>query len=189
MKKILLLTPVFTSAICFSQSQQLKLTNTEKKNTTFIKEGDKVLMVIKVVKYQVRKKPSDVYLLSKPELMDSVYAFSKGKILSINDSTIVMKERNSFFSATRREVRINKINTLRKLSTTNQIFRTTFTVTGGLALGCMIFYSYAAVSGGQGFISSMFDAAIDGAVLTRFGRTKISSSQLNRWKIEVVPAS
>jgi hypothetical protein len=186
MKKVFLLTPVFTSAICFSQSHQLKLTNPEKKNATFIKEGDKALMAVKIAKYQVQKKPSDIYLLSSLELTDSVYAFSKGKILSINDSTVIIKERNSFFSATRREIRINKINTLRKLSTANQIFRTTFTLTGGLALGCMLFYSYAAVGGGEGLISSMFDAAIVGGALTRFGRTKISFPHLNKWKMEVV---
>jgi hypothetical protein len=187
MKKIFLLTPVFTSTICFAQTQQLKLTNPEKKNVIFIKRGDKVLMAVKVAKYQVQKKSSDVYLLSKPELMDSVYTFSKGKILSINDSTIIMKERNSIFSATSREIRIAKINTLRKLTTSNQVFRTVTTAGGSLALGVMLFYSYAAVGGGEGFVSGMFYAAGTGAILTRFGRTKISRKHLNNWKIEVVP--
>ena len=125
-------------------------------------------------------------MLSKPELADSVYVFTKGKILSINDSTVIIKERNSFFSATKREIRIDKINTLRKLTIANQIFRTAATVSGGLAFGIMVFYSYAAVGGGEGFVSGMFEAAGIGAVLTRFGRTKISKHQLNRWKIQVV---
>ncbi len=187
MKKIFLLASVFTSAICFSQSQQLKLTNPEKKNTTFIKEGDKVLMAIKVAKYQVEKKPSDVYLLSKSELADSVYVFSKGRIITINDSSIFMKERSSFFSSAKREIKIAKINTLRKLTAGNQLFRTATTVGGSLALVVMVFYSYAAVGGGEGFVSGMFYAAGTGAILTRFGRTKISRKHLGDWKIEVVP--
>ena len=187
MKKFLLLTPVFTSAICFAQTQQLKLTNPEKKNTTFIKEGDKVLMAIKVAKYQVQKKPSEVYLLSKLELADSVYIFTKGTITTINDSTIIMKERNSIFSATTREIKIAKINTLRKLTMGNQVFRTATTVGGSLALAVMVFYSYAAVGGGEGFVSGMFYAAGTGAILSRFGRTKISRKHLNNWNIEVVP--
>jgi hypothetical protein len=50
----------------------------------------------------------------------------------------------------------------------------------------MVFYSYAAVGGGEGFVSGMFYAAGIGAVATRFGRTKISRKHLNNWKIEVV---
>jgi len=107
--------------------------------------------------------------------------------MSINDSTLVMKERNSLFSASPREVRIDKINTLRKLKTSNQVFRTLTTVGGSLALCVMIFYSYVATGGGEGFVEGMFIAAGTGAVLTRFGRTKVSKRRLNNPKIEVVP--
>ena len=189
MKNLIFTIPLFIVAACFSQSQHLQLINLEKGNTSNIHKGDKVIIAVKQATHQVKKKPSSVYLLSKPELEDSVFVFTKGRILSINNSTIVIKERNSFFSAnrdTRREINIDKINTLRKLTTSNQIFRTVTTVGGGLALGIMIFYSYAAVGGGDGFVSGMFKAAGAGAVLTRFGRTKISKRRLNNSRIEVV---
>ncbi len=190
MKQIFLLTQLFTFSFSFSQSHQLKLINPEKEKVTFIKEGDKVLMAIKIAGHQVKKKPSDVYLLSKPELTDSVYVFTKGRITSINDSTIVMKERNSFFSANSREIKIDKINTLRKLSVGNQVFRTATTVGAGLAFGVLILYSY--VSPGvppdrAGFRRGMLYAAGTGGVLTRFGRTKIAKKHLNNWKMEVIP--
>ncbi len=185
MKKIILLAPLFTSAFCFAQQYQLKLTNPKNGNITFIRQHDKVLMAVKVAKYQVQKKTADAYKLSIPEVADSLYVFTKGRIVRVNDSTIIMKERNSFFSATNREIRIQKINGIRKLTTGNQIFRTATTVGGSLAIGIMIFYSYAAVGGGEGFVSGMFKAAGTGAVLTRFGRTKISKKYLNNRKIEV----
>jgi|CXWL01.1.fsa_nt_gi hypothetical protein len=187
MKKIFLLATLFISVVCFSQSQQLKLTSPEKKNAQFIKEGDKVLMAVKVAKYQVQKKPSDVYLLSKLELTDSVYVFTKGRVTSINDSTIIMKERNSFFSATSREIKVSKINTIKKLTAGSQVFRTAATIGAGLAFGVMILYSYVApgTEGNGEFIEGMFYAAGTGAVLTRFGRTKIAKRHLDNWKIEV----
>lgn len=188
MKQIFLLTQLFTFSFSFSQSHQLKLINPEKEKVTFIKEGDKVLMAIKIAGHQVKKKSADVYLLSKLELADSVYVFTKGRITSINDSTIVMKERNSFFSATSREIKIDKINTLRKLSAGNQIFRTATTVGAGLAFGVMILYSYVSpgTEGNGEFIEGMFYAAGAGAVLTRFGRTKIAKKHLNSRETVVV---
>jgi hypothetical protein len=189
MKKFFILFITFISITAYSQSHQLKLTNPEKEKSTFIKHGDKVLMAVKVPRYQVKKKPSNVYLHSNLELTDSVYIFTKGRIKMISDTSIIMRERNSFFSASNREIRIDKINTLRKLTTGNQIFRTVTTVGGGIAFGIAIFYSY--VSPGTppsgDFIRGMFYAAGTGAVLTRIGRTKIAKKQLNRWKIEVVP--
>jgi len=65
MKKILSLTTLFTSAICFSQNQQLRLTDPEKGKFTHIKKGDKVLMAVKLARHDVRKKSSDVYMLSR----------------------------------------------------------------------------------------------------------------------------
>ncbi|MBC7874290.1 MAG: hypothetical protein H7Y01_09860 [Ferruginibacter sp.] len=188
MKKIFILAALCASLFCFSQSQQLKVIHPGKENSTFIKKGNKVLMTITIPGHQVHKKSPAIYKLSKLELLDSVYVCTKGRITSINDSTIVMKERNSFFSATAREIRIDKINTLRKLSAGNQVFRTVTTVGGGLALGIMLFYSYAAVGGGEGFVEGMFYAAGTGAFLTRFGRTKIGKKKLNKWKIQVVAA-
>jgi hypothetical protein len=189
MKKFFILFMTFISITACSQSHQLKLTNPEKEKSTFIKQGDKVLMAVKIPRYQVKKKPSNVYLHSKLELADSVYVFTKGRIKMIGDTSIIMRERNSFFSASNREIRIDKINTLRKLTTGNQIFRTVTTVGGGIAFGVVILYSYV-TPGTQGngeFIRGMFYAAGTGAVLTRFGRTKIAKKQLNHWKIEVVP--
>ena len=189
MKKIFSFPLLFISVITYSQSHRLKLVNFEKGKTIFIKEGNKVLMAIKVAKYQALKKPSDIYLLSKLELADSVYVFTKGRIKTIGDSSIIMRERNSFFSASNREIRIDRINTLRKLTTGSQIFRTATTVSGALAFGVVILYSYV-TPGTQGngeFIRGMFYAAGTGAILTRFGRTKISKKQLNNWKTEVVP--
>lgn len=189
MKKIFTLLLILISIITYSQSKRLKLVNAEKGKTTFIKEGNKVLMAIKVARYQALKKPSDIYRLSKLELADSVYIFTKGRIKTISDSSIVMRERSSFFSASNREIRIDRINTLRKLTTGSQIFRTATTVGGGIAFGVVILYSYV-TPGTQGngeFIRGMFYAAGAGAVLTRFGRTKISKKQLNNWKMEIVP--
>lgn len=190
MKKIFLLTPLFSSAICFSQSQQLQITNPEKEKPVFIQQGDKVLMAVKVAKHEVLKKPSDVYLLSKLELADSVFVFTKGRIKTVSDSTIVMRERNSFFSASNREIKVDRINTLRKLSVANQIFRTATTIGAGLAFGVFILYSIVSpgTEGGGEFIEGIFYAAGTVAVLTRFGRTKIAKKQLNRWQIKVIPA-
>jgi hypothetical protein len=83
-------------------------------------------------------------------------------------------------------VRINKINTLRKLTAGKQVIRTVVTAGGGVALAIALFYSYAAVGGGEGFISGMFEAAGTGALLTRFGQTKIPKKHLDKWQIEVV---
>lgn len=177
---------IFAPAFGFSQSQQLKITNLEKQKTSFIKKGDKVLMGFKMARHQLDKKPSDVYSLTKSELVDSALVVTKGRILSINDSVVLVRERNSFFSATNREIRIDKINALKKLSTGNQLFRTAATVTGGLALGIMMFYSYAAVGGGEGFVSGMFEAAGAGLVLTRFGRTQLAKKHVDNWKTAVV---
>jgi hypothetical protein len=189
MKKIFTPLLLLISIITYSQSNRLKLVNAEKRKTTFIKEGNKVLMAVKMPRYQSKKKPSNVYLHSKLELADSVYVFTKGRIKTIGDTSIIMRERNSFFSASNREIRIDRINTLRKLTTGNQIFRTATTVGGALAFGVVILYSYV-TPGTQGngeFIRGMFYAAGTGAFLTRFGRTKISKKQLNNWKMEIVP--
>lgn len=188
MKKIFILPVAFISITTFSQTHQLKLSNPEKGKSIFIKQGDKVLMAVKVYRYEVKKKPAGVYLHSKIEQTDSVFVFTKGRIKTIGDSSIIMRERNSFFSANNREIRISRINTLRKLSVGNQIFRTATNVGGGIAFGVVILYSYV-TPGTQGngeFIRGMFYAAGTGAVLTRFGRTKIAKKQLNQWKIEVV---
>ncbi len=189
MKKMFIPLLLLISITTFSQPNQLKLTNSEKGKSTFIKQGDKVLMAVKIPRHQVKKKPSNVYLHSKVELADSVYVFTKGRIKTIGDTSIIMRERNSFFSASNREIRIDKINTLRKLTTSNQIFRTATTVGGGIAFGVVILYSYVTpgTEGNGEFIRGMFYAAGTGAVLTRFGRTKIAKKQLNSWKIEVVP--
>ena len=188
MKKILILPVVFISITTFSQFHQLKLTNTEKGKSIFIKQGDKVLMAVKVPKYQVKKKPSTVYLHSKLELTDSVFVFTKGRIKNIGDTSIIMRERNSFFSASNWEIRIDKINTLRKLSMGNQIFRTATTVSAGIAFGIAILYSYVApgTPPSDDFTKGMFYAAGTGAILTRFGRTKIAKKQLNKLEINVV---
>lgn len=172
----------------FSQTRELKLTNLKTKKTVLVKKGDKVLMAVKTAKYQIDRKPADVYVLSKQELADSAYVTTKARILSINDSTLIIRERNSLFSASKREININKINTLRKLTIPNQLFRTAATTSGSLALAIMLLYSYVATGGGHGFIAGMFEAAGAGFVLTRFGHTKIAKKQINNWKIEVVNA-
>jgi hypothetical protein len=185
MKKCFPASLLLTVSICYSQSYHLELTNPEKNKTISVKEGDKVLMAVKMAKHQINKKPSDVYLLSNQDQADSVFVFTKGLITAITDSSIILKERNSIISADNREIRIDKVNILVKLTTGKQIFRTVTTVAGGLALGIAIFYSYAAAGGGEGFVSGMFYAAGTSALLTRFGRTKISKKNLNKWRIEV----
>ena len=97
-----------------------------------------------------------------------------------------MRERNSSFSATNREVRINKINTLKKLTGGNQVFRTIANTGGWVAFGVMVFYSYAAVGGGEGFVTGMLEASCIGSALTSIGRTRISKKHLNKMKIEAV---
>lgn len=186
MKHSTLLSLLVVPIICSSQTHQLKLTHFKKEKIHFIREGDKVLLAFKMGAYPLKKKPADVYQLSRLELADSAYVFVKGKIKTITDSTVIMRERKSFFSSADREINITKINTLRKLTAGKQIIRTTTSVAGGLAAAIAVFYSYAAVGGGEGFLSGMFYAAGASLVLTRPGRTKIPKNQLDKWKIEVV---
>ena len=186
MKTATLLSLLLISAACHSQTHQLKLTHHKKDKVSFIRENDKVLLGFKMAVHEIKKRPANVYRLSRMELGDSAYVFIKGKIRSINDSTMVIKERRPFFAADNREIKITKIEAVKKLSTAKQIFRTTTSIAGGLAAGIAIFYSYAAVGGGEGFVSGMFYAAGASAVLTRPGRSKIPRNQLDKWKIEVV---
>jgi len=185
MRKQAFILLLFVSASCIAQQNVLQLTNNTNGKQTTISQGDKVLMAIKIARHEVRKKPLSVYSLSKKELDDSVFVFSKGRIKAITDSSIFIKERNSLFSSTVREVKLEKINTLKKLSFGKQIFRTTTTVAGSLAGAIAIFYSYVATGGGDGFIEGMFIAAGTAAVTTRFGRTKISKKQLDSQEIMV----
>ena len=169
----------------FSQNLSLELESKENGKRTWIKPGDKVLMAIKLARHDVKQKPLSVYKLSKTELADSIFVFTKGKIKTITDSSILIKEKNSFFSSTLREVKLERINTLKKLSFARQLVRTTATVTGSLAAGIAIFYSYVATGGGDGFVEGMFIAAGTGAVLLPFGRTKIPKKQLNKQEIKL----
>ena len=187
MKTIFTLVLFFIALYSSSQSHRLKLTNTKKTTSTFIEYGDNVLLAVKVPGHQVFNKPSEVYILSTLEVKDSIYVFTKGRVQSINDSAIIIRERNSVFSATNREIRVSRINTIKKLTTGNQLFRTVTHTGGWIAFGVMVFYSYAAVGGGEGFITGMFEASCIGPVLTSFGRTKISKKHLNKSTIEVVP--
>lgn len=174
-----------SSPVVFSQNLSLKLENLNNGKTKLVKPGDKVLMAIKQARHDIKQKPSFAYKLSNAELADSVFVFTKGKIKMITDSSIILKEKNSLFSTTLREVKLEKINTLKKLSFGNQFLRTTVTAAGGLAAGIAIFYSYVATGGGDGFVEGMFIAAGTGAVLTRFGRTKISKKSLNTQEIKL----
>lgn len=169
----------------FSQTHILQLQNKNTGKTTLINTGDKVLMAVRLARHDVKRKPLSVYKLSKNELSDSAFVFTKGKIKTITDSSIFIKERNSFFSSTLREVKLEKINTLKKLSLGKQVFRTTATIAGSLAAGVALFYSYVATGGGDGFVEGMFVAAGGAAVLTPFGRTRIPKKQLNKQEIKL----
>lgn len=174
-----------SSLSVFSQKLSLDLENKKTGRTTSVRSGDKVLMAVRVARYDVKQKPLSVYRLSKTELADSVFVFTKGKIKMITDSAIFIKERNSLFSSTLRQVKLEKINTLKKLSFGNQVFRTTATVGGGLAAGIAVFYSYVATGGGDGFIEGMFVAAGGAALLSPFGRTRIPKKHLNNQEIKL----
>jgi len=176
-----------SSLTVFSQNISLELENKKTGKTTSVRPGDKVLMAVRMARYDVKQKPLSVYKLSKTDLTDSVFVFTKGKIKMITGSGIVIKEKNSFFSSTLREVKLERINTLKKLSFGNQVFRTTATVGGGLAAGIAVFYSYVATGGGDGFVEGMFLAAGGAAFLTPFGRTKISKKHLNNQEIKLAP--
>jgi hypothetical protein len=185
MKNSILLAPLFIVSGALAQTNQLRITHVQTGQTRMIREGDKVLFSVRMARHLTGKKPSDVYVLSAAEVKDSVFITTKGRVLFIGDSTIILKERNSLFSSTRRELRINKINTIKRLSTGNQVLRTVATTGAGLTAGIMTFYSYAAVGGGEGFISGMFEAAGGTAVLSRFGKTRIPKKQMNKWTIGV----
>jgi hypothetical protein len=185
MKKTLLALLLCGSCTVFAQNLKLELTNKNSGRISVIESGDKVLMAIKQARHDIKQKPSGIYHLAKNELIDSVFVITKGKIKIITDSSIFIKEKNSLFSATLREVNLEKINTLRRLSFGNQVFRTTTTVAGSLAAGIAIFYSYVAVGGGDGFVEGMFLAAGTGAVVTRFGRTKITKKLLGNQEIRL----
>lgn len=143
-------------------------------------------MAVKVPAYFVKRKPADVYQMGSAETADSVFLFTKATIKAIGDSTLLLKERNSLFSSSVREIKTNKINTIRKLTVGKQIFRTVTTAGGGLAAGVTLFYSYAAVGSCEGCLQGMFIAAGAGAVSSRFGRTKIAKKHLNNSVIEVI---
>lgn len=185
MRHTLLVLLLCSSVFAFSQNLTLELENKSTGKTTLVKPGDKVLMAIKHARHEVKKKPASVYRLSKIELSDSIFVFTKGKIRTINDSSIFIKERNSLFTSGIREVRLDKINTLKRLSFGKQVFRTTTTIAGSVAGAIAIFYSYVATGGGEGFIEGMFVAAGTGAVATRFGRTKISKKHLDTQEIRL----
>lgn len=186
MKKTILFCATITSLTSYSQNKQLKITSLNKQKTSFVQSGNKVLLAVKVPAWLVNQKPADVYRLGPAETADSVFLFTKAKIRAINDSTILLKERNSLFSSSLREIRTSKINAIRKLSAGNQIFRTVTTVGGGLAAGVTLFYSYAAVGSCDGCIKGMFIAAGTSAVSGRFGRTRIAKKHLDNSLIEVV---
>ena len=183
MRKFLAIMLFFTPALCFTQQNVLQLTNIKNGKQIIISQGDKVLMAINIARHAVRRKPLSVYGLSKNEIPDSVFVFSKGKIKSITDSSIFIFEKNSLFSTSLREVKLDKINTLRKLSLGKQVVRTVTIVGGGLALGVAVFYSYVATDGNDEFLTGMFIAAGIGTVATRFGKTKIPKRYLNKYKI------
>ena len=185
MRKFLAIMLFFTPALCFTQQNVLQLTNIKNGNQTIISQGDKVLMAIKIARHEVRRKPLSVYGLSKNEIADSVFVFSKGKIKSITDSSIFIFEKNSLFSTSLREVKLDKINTLRKLSLAKKVVRTVTTVGGGLALGVAVFYSYLATDGNDEFLTGMFIAAGIGTIATRFGKTRIPKRYLNKYKINL----
>lgn len=187
MKKTILFCTALASFTCYSQNRQLKITSLKKHKTSYVQAGNKVLLAVKVPAYFINQKPADVYRLGPAEMRDSVFLFTKARIRSINDSTLIMKERNSFFSAATREIRIQKINSVEKLGFGKQLFRTATTAGGSLAAGVAIFYSYAAVGSCQGCLSGMFKAAGISGVLTRFGKTKIARKKLDNTLIEVVP--
>jgi hypothetical protein len=185
MRKFLIIILFSTPALCFAQENILSLTKIKNNRETIVFEGDRVLMAVKIARHEVRRKPLSVYDLSKNELADSVIVFSKGKIKSITDSSIFILEKNSLFSSSLREVKLHKINTLRKLSLGKQVVRTVTTVGGALALGIAVFYSYVATNGEDEFLTGMFIAAGIGTVATRFGKTKIPKRYLNKYKISL----
>jgi hypothetical protein len=185
MRHTLLVLLLCSSVFAFSQHLNLELENKNTGKTTVVKPGDKVLMAIKHARHDVRQKPGSVYRIPKTEATDSQFVFTKGKIKTITDSSIFIKEKNSLFSSGMREVRLEKINTLKRLSFGKQVFRTTTTIAGGVAGAIAIFYSYVATGGGDGFIEGMFVAAGTGAVATRFGRTKILKKHLDIQEIRL----
>ncbi len=169
----------------YSQTYALKITDTRLQKEKIAKQGDKILIGFKTPRNNLRGKFENIYKLSDADKKDSVFVFSKGRIVGFTDSTVILKEKNSLFSSTTREIYLSKISAAKRLSGGEQILRTLSQTGGYTAFFVMIFYSYAAVGGGEGFVVGMFEASCIGPVLTRFGRTHISKKKRNNCRVSL----
>lgn len=189
MKKLILISALASIAfICHSQSRQLVALNTHTGKSSRIKNGDHILYNIRVSRYDAIKKPSSAYLLSKLELEDSVCSFARGKVLKITDSSIIVKEKRAFFGSDKRELRIAKINAIRRLSFGNQALRTGLNIGDGFTKALTCFYGSFLISGtGYGFGKGMLYAAGANSIFSSFNQSRLAKKQLDNWQLQIAP--
>jgi len=163
-------------AFCFGQTYKIEqyLPGTDKVNNIVL--GDKVFLSFDQLSDQVLNRPSTVFIQSK----DTGYTriFVKARITEITDSSIQFKDRSM---GTNREIRLEKLTGIRKITLGKQIGRTTLQLLGYTSLGI-----------GLASLENLWIAlctVTGGLILLETSEDHFSKKYVENWKIRVVPVN
>lgn len=163
-------------AFCFGQTYKIEqyLPGTDRVKNIVV--GDKVFLSFDQLSDQVLNRPSNVFIQSKDTSL--IRIFAKARIANITDSSIQFKDRSV---GTNREIRLDKLTGIRKITLGKQIGRTTLQLLGYTLLGI-----------GLASLENLWIAlgtVTGGLTLLETSEDHFSKKYVENWKIRLVPVN
>ncbi len=135
LKSILLAFCIMIFSAGFSQNYVIEQIRISDGKTNKINIGDKVLLSFNQLSSESINRPNDVFINSKDT--GKTRTVLKARITNITQNSIQFKDRSVHGT---REIRLDKITGIRKLTLGKQILRTSSQTIGALSLGAAIAY-------------------------------------------------
>lgn len=177
-KMVLLFSAGFLLPWLATAQRQLLLTDNQSNRSYTIREGDKILLAFKTLQTEVNDEPADVFVWKPQDFQDSTYLHMKIHVKAITDSTLVLSNG--------KEIRINKIAGLRRLSIWKQAVRSLGEV-GGFFMyvtGATLLTGNIVTGNSSGFLFHLALAG-SGFALNTLINDKVPTRHLHRWRMQV----